>query len=117
MSERIVVFAAEEVALQLRDSPEKDFTMKRFAILLACTLMISSSGCCLFGRPCWGGGGCSPCGYGAGYTPNYGGYAPAGGCPNGQCGTYPGAYVGGAPTAAVPYGYPQHAMLDPMPVY
>lgn len=114
--------AADEIVSLLSDSPEKDFTMKRFALLLACTVMLSSSGCCLFGRS-WcggGGGGCSPCGggYGAGYTPSYQGYAPAGGgCPTGQCGQYPGAYVGGAPTAVVPYGYPQQATLDPMPVY
>lgn len=88
--------------------------MKRFSLLLTCVVMLSSSGCCLFGRS-WGG---NACGYGAGYAPTYGGgYAPAGGCPNGQCGQYPGAYVGGVPTAVVPYGYPQSATLDPMPVY
>lgn len=92
--------------------------MKHIALLLTCTLMLASSGCCLFGRPCWGG---NACGYGAGYAPTYGGggyYAPSGGCPTGQCGQYPGAYLGGAPTAAVPtYGYPQTATLDPMPIY
>ncbi len=89
--------------------------MKRLALVLTCAMMLSGSGCCLFGYP----GGCGG-GYGAGYPPTYGGgggYGGGGACPSGACGQYPGAYNGGAPTAVVPYGYPQTAVLDPMPVY
>lgn len=89
--------------------------MKRFALLVTCGLMLASSGCCLFGQP-WCG---SP--YGAGYGPQQGGFGGYGGypgnCPGGACGVYPGAYMGGAPTATVPYGYPQAVMVDPLPQY
>ncbi len=94
--------------------------MKRFALAITCAMMLSGSGCCLFGYP--GGG------WGAGYPPTYGGAGYGGGaCPTGACGTYPGAYSGGAPTAVAPYGYPQTAVspygypqtaiIDPVPVY
>lgn len=85
--------------------------MKRYALLITCAFMLASSGCCLFGRPCGYGG------YGAGYAPSFGGYPAQGGCPSGACGQYPGAYMGGAPTAVAPYGYPQTAIVDPLPVY
>ena len=92
--------------------------MKRFAFMLTCVLMLSGSGCCLFGYP-----GLFCGGYGAGYPPTYG---AGGACPSGACGQqypgaygggYPGAYTGGSPSAVVPYGYPQTAYIDPLPVY
>lgn len=81
-------------------------------------MMLSGSGCCLFGYP-----GVFNGGYGAGYPPTYGGGGYGGGaCPNGACpgaygGGYPGAYNAGAPTAVVPYGYPQTTYVNPLPVY
>ncbi len=99
--------------------------MKRFALVLTCAMMLSGSGCCLFGYPGVFGGG----GYGAGYPPTYGGggYGGGGACPNGACGQqypgaygggFPGAYNAGAPTAYAPaYGYPQTAYVNPLPSY
>lgn len=89
--------------------------MKRLALATVCMALLANSGCCLFGQPWWGG-----YGYGTGYGPAYGGSYqgyPAGGCPNGACGTLPGAYNGAVPTAVGPYGYPQTAIVDPMPAY
>lgn len=79
--------------------------MKRFSLLVALALFVTSSGCCLF-HP-WGGGyGCGYGGYGAGYGATYQGYG-AGNCPGGNCGTMPGAYLGApASTAMYPYGTP-----------
>ncbi len=86
--------------------------MKRFAILLACTVMLAGAGCC--GYSPYGGGG----GYGAGYAPTYGG-----GCPGGNCGAY-GGYNGAqaaAPyygqSAYMPMGQTAYMPLNVNPVY
>jgi len=85
-------------------------TMKRFALMMACALMLAGSGCCGFGGPFGGYGG----GYGAGYGPSYGG----GGCPGGACGAFPGAYNGGyTGTAMTPYGGQTAFAPQAMPAY
>ncbi|TWT57085.1 hypothetical protein KOR42_04430 [Thalassoglobus neptunius] len=87
--------------------------MKRCALMLTLALTIAATGCCCpFAQR-----GCAPCGYGAGYSPYNTYSAPASPCPNGACGTYPGAYTGGAPTAMAPYAYPMTATVDPLPAY
>jgi hypothetical protein len=87
--------------------------MKRFALLIACALMIASSGCC-WHQP-YGNCGCGY-GSGAGYAPTYApAYAPST-CPGGNCGAYPsGAAI--APTQAAYIPYTTTASLDYLPAY
>ena len=86
--------------------------MNRFAMFLAgLVLMCTMSGCCLM----------HGYGYGAGYPGGYGG--ACGSC--GSCGTAPGGFPsamapGTGPTAFAPgfaSGYPQTALIDPLPTY
>lgn len=91
--------------------------MNRLAMFFAgVVLMCTMSGCCLM----HGLGG----GYGAGY-PGFGGACGSCNTGCGSCGTAPGGFPsafapGGPQTAfapgAVP-GYPQTALIDPLPTY
>lgn len=91
--------------------------MNRFAMFFAgLMLMCTMSGCCLM----------HGYGYGAGY-PGYGGggnCGSCGSCGGGAPGGFPSAMaprgVGVGPTAFAPGfapGYPQTALIDPLPTY
>lgn len=94
--------------------------MNRFVFALMCAVVLAVSGCCCH-QPC-GGSPCGPCGgYGMGYGAGYGtGFAPAmspygGSCPGGNCGPYPGAYLGGTTTAYMPHAPLTTAYIEPLP--